>query len=98
MPETNQPEQDIREVLKKNQEDLAYLTAKVDKIHKILRWNQIASWLKILLIVIPLIFGFIYLMPLLGQTVGMYNELLNPEIGGQNGSNTNIFNLQQLLK
>lgn len=54
---------------------------------RMLMFDQILSVVKIVIIVIPLIFGFLYLTPYLKQITGMYSELL-----GTSSMNINDFN------
>ncbi len=77
---------EIKHLLEKNQQDLKVLKEEVHKVYKQLVWNRVASILKILLIVVPLILGAIYLMPLFSQLLGGYRELLGILNTGPNTS------------
>lgn len=51
-------------------------------IKRMLMFDQVMSVVKIVLVVVPLIWGVLYLAPYLKQVTGMYSELL----GGTSGS------------
>ena len=57
-------------------------------------FDQVMSVLKILIIAVPLIWGFLYFAPYFKQITGMYSELL----GGEKGINMNNLDIGQLLK
>lgn len=67
---------EIKHLLEKNQQDLKVLKEEVHKVYKQLLWNRVVSILKIIIIVVPLILGAVYLMPLLNQLISGYRELL----------------------
>lgn len=58
--------------------------------NRMLMFDQVMSVIKILIIVVPLIWGFLYLAPYLKQTMGMYSELL--------GGSGNSLDIGKLLK
>lgn len=85
--------EEIRELLKKNlelTEKILKLTERLDKFRK---WQQVYGFLKILIIVVPIILGIIYLPALLGKALEPYKELLN--IGGE-GTNVIPHNAKDL--
>lgn len=83
-------EEEIKKLLEEN---LAY-SKEIHKYAKsaqrMLMFDQILSVLKILIIVVPLIWGFLYLAPYFKQIAGMYSELL--------GGNGNSLDIGKLLK
>ncbi len=61
------------------EENLAYSKAIYDSILKIRRyifWNYVINFVKLILIVIPIILAIIYLPPLIQQFFDTYKELL----------------------
>ncbi|MFH0854027.1 MAG: hypothetical protein V1891_00840 [bacterium] len=75
-------EEEIKKLLEEN---LMYAkeTHKYAKsAQRMLMFDQILSIIKIVIIVVPLIWGVLYLAPYLKQVTGMYSELL----GGNGGS------------
>jgi len=63
----------LEQNLKKNEEIL-----KISKdIKKFMKWQQIWSTLRFLLIFVPVILGFIYLPPILKDLITNYRNLLS---------------------
>jgi hypothetical protein len=63
----------LEQNLKKNEEIL-----KISKdIKKFMKWQQIWSTLRFLLIFVPIILGFIYLPPILKNLITNYRSLLS---------------------
>jgi len=56
--------------------ELEAISAELKKIKKYIRWQKIYSFLTVLLIVVPIVLGFIYLPPFLRQFLGLYKSLL----------------------
>lgn len=48
----------------------------VTRINKYIAWQQIFSWVRFLLVFVPIIIGFIYLPPLLRDAYNNYLQLL----------------------
>ena len=67
-------EEELKKIIKDNQEKLENIEEKVKKIHKKLFWSSIAGYLKALLILGPIIIGIIYLSPV----VKKYFKTLEP--------------------
>ena len=66
------------------------------KINNFVLWSRIFSFLKILIIIVPIVLGIIYLPPLLKDVLGPYQELLggNPlEALFKGGESINIENV-----
>ena len=73
--ETEELKQLLEPSLEKNEEIL-----KISKdIKKYIKWQQIWSMLRFVLIIVPIVLGFIYLPPLLRDVLDNYRSLL----GGQ---------------
>jgi len=82
----------LKEILQYTQASYAIL----EKVKRWIFWNRILSIFKILIIVIPLVLGFIYLPSLLENVVGPYKELLDQaNVLGQGNIFDQLKNLQQ---
>lgn len=76
---------DIRELLEENIKLSKEILRSVEKSRRYMRWTQIMSVIRILIIVIPLILAILYIPPFLSQ--------LNQTFGDLYGSDqTNILN------
>ncbi len=69
-------EDDIRELLEENLEKMEDLAKDVRYIKKYIFWAKVGGFLKILLIVLPIILGYLYLQPLLNSALKQYEDLL----------------------
>jgi len=76
-------DEEIKEVLKKNLELTQDIHRMVKKINKFIIWQQVIGVIKILLIIVPLVAGFIYLPGLLKNAFEPYKELLEVGQEGQ---------------
>ncbi len=76
-------DEEIKEVLKKNLELTQDTHRMIKKIHKFIIWQQVIGIIKILLIIVPLVAGFIYLPGLLKNAFEPYKELLEVGQEGQ---------------
>ena len=76
-------DEEIKEVLKKNFELTQDIHRMVKKIYKFIIWQQVIGVIKILLIIVPLVAGFIYLPGLLKNAFEPYKELLEVGQEGQ---------------
>ena len=76
-------DEEIKEVLKKNLELTQDTHRMVKKINKFIIWQQVIGVIKILLIIVPLVAGFIYLPGLLKNALEPYKELLEVGQEGQ---------------
>ena len=61
--------------------DLAF---SIKKIRRYMFWLQLTSWLKFILIAIPLVLAAVYLQPMINNLMQTYNQVL--EIGDTVGS------------
>jgi len=67
-----------------------------EKTRKYLMWNRILSFIKILIIIIPIILAIIYLPPLIQNAISPYQELLGEVQTGKNAvQNLNLNDLIQ---
>jgi len=87
-------EPDIRELLEKNLKWSQIIYEQNRKINNKLLWAAIGSWLKIFLILVPLILAALFLAPMAKNLSSMYSELL---MGGAPNAKTTD-SLDQVLK
>ena len=66
----------LRELIEKNLKWSQIIYEQNRKINNKLLWASVFGWFKIILVVAPLIFAFIYLQPLLGGVLKQYGSLL----------------------
>lgn len=106
-PDQNQGE-DLKALLEENLRYAKAIYTSTEKTRRYMLWGQVFGFIKIVIIVVPLVIGFWYLKPYLQQAMATYQELL----GGSNSSGTNQnvfdqlkalqksgqFNIQDLLK
>ncbi|MFH1029677.1 MAG: hypothetical protein V1770_00270 [bacterium] len=83
-------EEEIKKLLEENLMYSKEIHQYAKTTKRILMFDQILSVIKILIIVVPLIWGFLYLAPYMKQVAGMYSELL--------GGNGNSLDIGKLLK
>ena len=77
MAETDKTEgEKLESLLQDNLESTAKILKDIRLIKKSLRWQRIWSVFRFLLIVVPIILGFIYLPPLIKETLETYRNLL----------------------
>lgn len=65
------------ELLQKNSEQIADLQKKVNRIHHYMIWQSVWSVLKFLIIVIPLVWGFMFALPYMKQALDFYMNVMN---------------------
>ena len=68
---------ELKQMIQQNQETLLDLEKRVQKIQNKMMWNTIGSVLKIILIIAPLIWGAIYLSPILKEYTAAFGPLLD---------------------
>jgi len=73
--------EDLTALLKSNLEMTKEIRAMVKHINNYVAWQRLFAWIKVFLILIPLIIGALYLPPLLKDVFSQYSSLLN---GGLN--------------
>lgn len=77
MPEIDKVKiEKLEGLLQKNLESSAEVLEAVNSIKRYIRWQQVWSTLRFLLIAIPVVLGFIYLPPLLKNALQTYKQLL----------------------
>lgn len=78
MSEENQNEnQEIKELLEKNLALSEKMVEDLARVKNFIKWQNIWSTVRLLIIVIPIILGFIYLPPLIKESLGNYFQILN---------------------
>jgi len=86
-------EQSLRELLEKNLKWSQIIYEQNRKINNKLMWSAIGGWVRLFLIVAPLIWAIWFLPPLVSQFMSSYGNLL----GGKSGAN-NSGSLEQMMK
>lgn len=79
MPSELPPNEDLaslRELLEQNLNYSKEILRNTEKTRSYIFWSQALGIVKILLVIVPLILGFLYLKPYLGQVIGTYQDLL----------------------
>lgn len=75
------------------------LASSIKKIRRYMFWLQLTSWLKFLVLAIPLVLAALYLPPIISNLQKTYSQLLG---GGNKGVNVNDLlkspEVQELLK
>ena len=74
--DTVTPEHDLRELMEKNLKWSQIIYEQNRKINNKLLWAAIASWVRTVLILIPLVLGILFLPPLLKGVWSQYADLL----------------------
>ena len=67
---------EIQKALAQNRKELLEVKQELRKITKQLTWYKVVSILRLLLIIVPIVIGFIYLMPFVNQAVSGYRTIL----------------------
>ncbi len=78
MSEENQNEnQEIKELLEKNLALSEKTVEDLARVRNFIKWQNIWSTVRLLIIVIPIALGFIYLPPLIKELLSDYIKILN---------------------
>lgn len=74
----NQPEHNSKEqkLLEENLELMKKLDKKINRVNKYILWLQIINIIKLIVIVVPIILGFIYLSPLVRETMSANQQFI----------------------
>jgi hypothetical protein len=97
LPKDTSPEA-LRELLEKNLKWSQIIYEQNRRINSKLFWYDFLSWIRVLLIAIPLILAVIYLPPFIERAWGQYRELLGQVNDiSQSGSSGSLEKLLQLL-
>ncbi|HNW55518.1 MAG TPA: hypothetical protein PKN62_00325 [bacterium] len=68
-------DEELRRILAEQAAAIAEIKEDTKKIYRYLRWQRIGGWLKLLLILIPLIAGAIYLPPVLNDLINQVSAI-----------------------
>lgn len=82
-------EETLEDLVKKNLKWSQIIYEQNRKINNKLLWSAIAEWLRLLIIVIPIILALLYLPPLLKNIWSQYSDLLGNGATQNSGSNQN---------
>lgn len=95
----NLEQEEILKLLKENLEISQEILRQSQKVQRYMLWQRIIGWFYVALIVGPIILALIYLPPLLKNTIGQYQSLLQGDVGqGQINQLPANLNLNDLLK
>ncbi len=89
----NRPQGRDGEIKKLLEENLALneeIYKMVKKINRFVIWQRIFGFLKILIIIVPIVLGILYLPPILKELLGQYQSILGL---GQDAQNLNPQNI-----
>ncbi len=95
---TLNPNEAIRQQLEDNAKLLQAIYANTEKTRRYILTGQILSIVKILIIVVPLVLGFIYLWPTMPSALGTYKEFMGGSASGNGISELPIQDLLDQLK
>ncbi|MBD3310873.1 MAG: hypothetical protein GF349_00015 [Candidatus Magasanikbacteria bacterium] len=89
-PKAVQSSDDLEILIKKNIKWSQIIYEQNKKITKRMTWMVIGNYLRLLIIVVPIVLGIIYLPPLIDQMLQSYTEILGVG-GGDVGGYQDIF-------
>ena len=82
-------DEEIKELLEKNLKLNEEILERLKKVHHFVMWQRVMGFVKILLIVVPIVLGIIYLPAILENALAPYKELLNMSGGTKAGEAVN---------
>lgn len=94
--EASKPEPSLKELIEKNLKWSQIIYEQNRKINNKLLWSAIANWLRIFLIVVPLVLAILYLGPMLKGVISQYGSLFGDDSAKTGGANQNY--LDSVLK
>lgn len=94
-PQVEMP--DLRELVEKNLKWSQIIYEQNRKINNKLLWSAVFSWVKLIIIVAPIVWAIIYLQPMLKGVWAQYKELLGA-IPAVKGTPTNLNSLDSVLQ
>jgi hypothetical protein len=89
----NYNDKEIKALLKENIKLNKEMYEMLEKVKKYMMWQRAFSFLKILIIVIPIILGIIYLPPILSEVFEQYKSIL-----GVGTSNVDVNKLLETMQ
>ncbi len=93
-PEVPKVDPSLKELMEKNLKWSQIIYEQNRKINNKLLWAAIFSWIKLILIVVPLILAYIYLQPMISGVLKQYGSLL----GMEQQSDSKPVSMDSLLK
>lgn len=69
-------DEELKQIVKENKEILGKIDKRINRIEKRFVWSSIFSFIKILIIVAPIVIGVIYLTPFLQDFMKIYEPIL----------------------
>ena len=100
VPAANTASEDIGAIIKKNLELSEEILKLTRKINNHIKWSRVFSFFKLLIIVIPLVLGYLYLQPMINELLSFYQDLLglksNVESSNLNNIDLNKIDLNKL--
>jgi len=87
----------LKDLLEKNLKWSQIIYEQNRRIHSKLTWSAIADWLRVFLILIPLVLALIYLPPLIGNIWSQYEDLLGSGTSGQKVDQTSLNNIFKMF-
>ncbi|MBI5466028.1 MAG: hypothetical protein HY974_01915 [Candidatus Kerfeldbacteria bacterium] len=78
--------QDVKSLLEENLKYAKEIYTSTEKTRRYILWGQVFGFLKIIIILVPLVLGFLYLQPYLKSALGMYSSLF----GQNDGSSSSL--------
>jgi hypothetical protein len=86
-------DEDLKKILDENLKVSKEILEMTKYIKNYIFWSKIWGTIKLIVIILPLIIGYIFLIPMLKDTFGKYQDILND---GQTQGQTQNFSLDQL--
>jgi hypothetical protein len=68
--------EELKSLIARNLRETEEVKQAVKKIQRYILWQQIFGWIKLIIIVVPIILAIIYAMPLFKQAIGAYQSLM----------------------
>jgi hypothetical protein len=90
--------QDVKGLLEENLKYAKEIYASTEKTRRYIFWGQVFGFLKILIIIVPLILGFLYVQPYLKSALGMYTSLFGQNDGTAATGLPNLGSSSDLIK
>lgn len=87
---------DVRALLEKNLKWSQIIYEQNRKLNRKLIWSAVASWLPFIIIMVPIVFGLIYLPSIISNLQASYGQLFNQSKAGL-PTNTSLKNVLDLL-
>lgn len=89
---------DLKSLLEENLKYSKAIYASTEKMRRYILWGQIFGFIKIFVIIVPLVVGFWYLKPYLLQASEAYQQLLGDGVGASTLNGTGSLILPEWLK